>query len=201
MHVRALTITGAYEFTPRAFPDSRGAFIAPFQEEPFETATSQPLFPIAQIGHSRSRRGVFRGIHFTSAPPGMATYVYCAHGRIRDFVVDLRVGSPTFGSWESVELTGAHPRGIFLPVGLGHGYEVLEDDTVVTYLLSGGYVPENERAISVHDPDLALPVSGKDTLRLSARDQDAPSLASVRTAGGLPSFEECVRIQEALIPE
>ncbi|QVQ55122.1 dTDP-4-dehydrorhamnose 3,5-epimerase family protein [Spiractinospora alimapuensis] len=198
MHVRPLTITGAYEFTPRAFTDVRGAFVAPFQRGPFELATGHPLFPIAQIGHSRSRRGVFRGIHFTTAPPGMATYVYCSQGHVRDFVVDLRVGSPTFGAWDSVDLDGARPRGIFLPVGLGHGYEVRQDDTVITYMLSGGYVPEHERAVTVHDPELALPLAGDGSLVLSPRDTGAPTLATVRAEGGLPDYAECVRLQAAL---
>jgi GNAT superfamily N-acetyltransferase len=93
-------------------------------------AAGHPLFAPAQISHSRSRRGVVRGVHYTATPPGMAKLVHCPQGRALDFIVDLRTGSPAFGRWESVELDPASGRSAYLPVGVGHLFVALEDDEV-----------------------------------------------------------------------
>jgi epimerase EvaD len=98
MESRRLSVDGAFVFTPRVFPDDRGLFVSPFQESAFVDAVGGPLFPVAQTNHSRSRRGVVRGIHYTVTPPGTAKYVYCPRGRSLDIVVDIRVGSPTYSS-------------------------------------------------------------------------------------------------------
>src|SRR5512139_106689 len=103
MRTRELAVAGAFEFTPQAFSDLRGTFVSPLQEEPFIAAVGA-RFPVAQTNLNVSARGVLRGIHFTTTPPGQAKYVYCPSGRARDVVVDLRLGSPTFGRWDSVEL-------------------------------------------------------------------------------------------------
>lgn len=201
MKARALAVEGALEFTPRVFPDERGRFVSPFQQEAFTEAHGGPLFRVAQSNHSVSRRGVVRGIHFTATPPGTAKYVHCARGRALDIVVDIRVGSPTYGRWASVLMDQRDHRASYLPVGVGHAFVALEDDTVMSYLLSESYVPEHELALSVRDPALGLPMTpdtGPDVEPiLSERDRAAPTLAEARRQGLLPDYAHCRRIERA----
>ncbi|MFE7133465.1 dTDP-4-dehydrorhamnose 3,5-epimerase family protein [Streptomyces sp. NPDC057638] len=198
MHWHALGVSGAYAFTPDVYPDQRGLFVSPFQADGFTRATGRRMFRPTLTGHSRNRRGVIRGVHFTTTPPGMATYVSCARGSALDFVVDLRVGSPTFGRWDSVVLDAEKFHSVYLPVGLGHAFQALEDDTVVSYLLSGGYVPEHERAVSVFDPELGLPLREDIPPVLSPRDSSALSLAETRERGLLPDYATCLRLDAEL---
>ncbi|OEJ27993.1 dTDP-4-dehydrorhamnose 3,5-epimerase [Streptomyces agglomeratus] len=191
MDIRELAVEGAVEFTPRVFPDERGLFVSPFQEEAFEKAMGRPLFPVAQTNHSRSARGVVRGVHFTVTPPRTAKYVYCAQGSALDIVVDIRVGSPTYGRWDAVLLDPVHFRAMYFPVGVGHAFVALEDDTVMSYMLSSGYVAENELALSALDPELGLPVPADIVPVMSDRDRVAPTLAQAAAAGILPDYATC----------
>lgn len=191
MNIRELAVEGAVEFTPRVFPDERGLFVSPFQEAAFEKALGRPLFQVAQTNHSRSGRGVVRGVHFTVTPPGTAKYVYCARGAAIDIVVDIRVGSPTYGRWDSVLLDPVDFRAMYFPVGVGHAFIALEDDTVMSYMLSSGYVAENELALSPLDPELGLPIPGDIVPVMSDRDRAAPTLAQAKAAGLLPDYATC----------
>ncbi|MDJ1133675.1 dTDP-4-dehydrorhamnose 3,5-epimerase family protein [Streptomyces iconiensis] len=191
MEIRELAVEGAVEFTPRTFPDARGLFVSPFQEAAFEKAVGRRHFPVAQTNHSRSARGVVRGVHFTVTPPGTAKYVYCAHGAAIDIVVDIRVGSPTYGRWDSVLLDPVGFRAMYFPVGVGHAFIALEDDTVMSYMLTSSYVPENELALSVLDPELGLPLPDGIDPVMSERDLAAPTLAEARAAGLLPAYPVC----------
>ncbi|WP_447001757.1 dTDP-4-dehydrorhamnose 3,5-epimerase family protein [Saccharothrix isguenensis] len=199
MKARELAVEGAFEFVPEVFPDHRGLFVSPFQRDAFEAAVGRPLFPVAQLSTSTSRRGVLRGVHYTRTPPGCAKYVHCSRGRVLDVVVDLRVGSPTFGRWDAMELSGEDFRGVYLPTGVGHAFTALEDDSAVCYLLSRGYDPVNELALSPLDPELGLPWSDSSAPVLSERDRDAVSLAAARAAGLLPEYQEC--LQSDLAPD
>lgn len=190
MQFRELAVPGAFAFRPRAFPDDRGLFVAPFQEQVFVAATGHPLH-VAQTNHSVSRRGVLRGVHFTDVPPGQAKYVYCARGQVVDVVVDVRVGSPTFGSCDAVRLDAADFQAVYLAEGLGHAFVALTDDTVVTYLCSTGYDPSAERGVHPLDPALGLPWPTELEPVLSAKDAAAPSLAGAEHDGLLPSYERC----------
>jgi epimerase EvaD len=147
MQFRRLSVPDAYEFFPRAFSDDRGLFVAPFQEEAFQEAAGHPL-RLGQSNHSVSRRGAIRGIHFADTPPGQAKYIYCPRGSLLDVVVDLRVGSPTFGTWDAVRLDAREYRAVYLAEGLGHGFVALEDDTVMAYLCSEPYNPLGEHGIT-----------------------------------------------------
>jgi epimerase EvaD len=195
MLARELAVEGAYEFTPRVFRDNRGLFLAPFQEPAFLAAVGRPLFDVAQTTHTVSGRGVLRGIHFTATPPGGAKYVYCSGGGVLDVVVDLRVGSPTFGQWDSIESRQDAFRAVYLPVGVGHAFVALEDNTVMTYLLSARYVPENELAVSPLDPTLALPIPDGLTPIQADRDRAAPSLAEAMAGGLLPDYRTCLELE------
>jgi dTDP-4-dehydrorhamnose 3,5-epimerase len=187
VHSQALSISGAWSFTPPRFDDDRGLFVAPYQEAAFVAAVGAPL-RVAQSNHSVSRRGVIRGVHFADVPPGQAKYVYCPRGALLDVVVDVRVGSPTFGAHEVVRLDADNYRAIYLAEGLGHAFCALEDDTVASYLCSTSYAPAIERTVSALDPDLGLPWPTDLTPVLSERDAAAPTLAEAAEAGLLPRF-------------
>ncbi|MET9341923.1 dTDP-4-dehydrorhamnose 3,5-epimerase [Nonomuraea sp. NPDC003804] len=194
MRVRELAVEGAVEFTPEVFPDERGMFTSPYQAPAFEAAVGGLLFPVAQTSHSRSQRGVIRGLHYTLAPPGNAKYVYCPRGRALDLIVDIRTGSPTFGAWEAVELDEETCRSLYLPIGVAHGFVILEEDTIISYLLSAFYDPAVERALSPLDPALGLPIpDGLDPI-LSERDRIAPTLAEALAARVLPDYKTCRRL-------
>ena len=190
MRTRELAVAGAFEFTPRSFADQRGLFVSPMQEEPFVAAVGAP-FPVAQTNHSVSARGVLRGVHFALVPPGQAKYVYCTRGAVLDVVVDLRVGSPTFGVSDAVRLDEQDRRGVYLSEGLGHAFLALTDDANVTYLCSTPYAPGREHGVHTLDPELALPWPSDVEPLLSDKDTAAPSLAEARDGGLLPSYEQC----------
>jgi 5-epimerase len=197
MRAQPLSIPGALVFTAPVYADPRGTFTSPFLASEFAGAAGHPLFAPAQISHSRSRRGVVRGVHYTASPPGMAKLVYCPQGRALDFIVDLRIGSPTFGSWESVELDPGSGRSAYLPVGVGHLFVALEDDTVMSYFLSREYVAENERAVDPFDPDLGLAIPPGHG-QISERDRVAPSLDEAARMGALPVYETSLALERAL---
>lgn len=190
MQARELKVTGAIEFSPRTFPDSRGVFVSPFQGDVFAEAVGHRL-TVAQTNHSRSRRGTIRGLHFSDVPPGQAKYVYCPQGALLDFVVDVRVGSPTYGVWDAVRLDTADFRAVYVPEGVAHGFVALEDDAVLSYLCSTGYNPGSEHGINPLDPELALPWSVGEPI-LSEKDTAAPTLAEAAADGLLPTYDACL---------
>jgi epimerase EvaD len=198
MQARRLAVDGAFTFSPKVFRDDRGLVVSPFQEVALIDAIGRPLFPVAHASHSKSRRGVVRGIHFTLTPLGTAKYVYCPQGKALDMVVDIRVGSPTFGRWDSVVLDHESFHAVYLPVGVGHAVAALEDDTVMHYMWSGAYVAENELALSALDPALGLPIPGDIEPILSERDIFAPTLSQAEAAGILPEYAACRELDEAL---
>ena len=194
MEYRELTVPGAWEITPRQFGDPRGVFLEYFQEAPFREANGHRM-DLAQANLSVSAAGVVRGIHFADVPPGQAKYVTCARGAVLDVVVDIRVGSPTFGRWDSVLLDDVDRRAIYLPEGVGHAFMSLEDDSTVLYLCSTGYAPGREHGIHPLDPDVAVawPTTSRSgeplTPQLSEKDAAAPSLREAREQGLLPQAE------------
>lgn len=195
---RPSEIDGAYDFEPTVYRDERGLFSSTYQEAPFAEALGKPLFPVRDVSHNRSARGVLRGIHHSTTPPGRAKYVFCQHGRVRDYLVDLRLGSPTFGRCSVLELSGENCIARYVPMGVGHAFLSLEDDSVVTYLLSGGYVPEHEKTVSPLDPELGLPIPEDLTPLFSDRDLAAPTVAQARIAGELPDFDICQKVEADL---
>ena len=185
-----LPIAGAWVFEPAVFPDRRGAFAAPFQGAAFREALGFDLV-VAQTNHSVSARGVIRGVHFADTPPGQAKYVYCPRGSLLDVVVDVRVGSPTFGAFETVELDGRSCRAVYLSEGLGHAFVALEDDTVMASLCSTPSTPGAEHGISPLDPALGLPWPADLEPVLSEKDADAPTLTEAAASQLLPGHEAC----------
>ncbi|MBE8516241.1 dTDP-4-dehydrorhamnose 3,5-epimerase family protein [Amycolatopsis sp. H6(2020)] len=194
MAIRSLRVEGAYVVTSQVFTDERGYFLSPYLENDFQRCTGHKLFAVSQSSLNRSRSGVVRGIHYTAAPPGMTKFAFSPHGKALDVLVDLRVGSPTFGEWDSVVLDQQSFRSVYVPMGVGHMTVALADETLVCYLLSTGYVAENERAVSPLDPDLGLPLPSDLELVLSERDRAAPTLAEAERAGLLPDYAVCRRL-------
>ncbi|BBG04078.1 MULTISPECIES: dTDP-4-dehydrorhamnose 3,5-epimerase family protein [Pseudonocardia] len=190
MKATELSVDGVWLFEPTTFPDDRGSFTAPFQGSAFREALGFDL-TVAQANQSVSRRGVIRGVHFADVPPGQAKYIYVAGGAVRDIVVDLRVGSPTFGRFEVVELDARTPRALYLAEGLGHGFQALTDRATVGYLCSTPYAPAAEHGIDPLDPELGLPWADGVPPVLSAKDRDAPTLRHALDTGMLPSRELC----------
>jgi len=181
-----LGIAGAYHVRNVVHADDRGEFVEWFRIDKVEQATGY-RFPVSQANLSRSAQGVVRGIHFADVPPGQAKLVTCLSGSIRDVVVDIRVGSPTFGTWEAVDLDAHSRDAVLLPVGVGHAFVAKEDNTLVAYLVSEVYTPHAEHGIHPLDPDLAIDFGvDHDQLLLSPKDQQAPTLAHAKRDGLLP---------------
>lgn len=197
MHTRQLNVEGVVEFTPEIHRDQRGMFVSPFTGEALAAHAGRSVFPAAQLSYSTSRRGTVRGIHFTRCPPGMAKYVCCLAGEAQDFVVDLRRGSPTFGRWDTTRLSDTTMRALYIPVGVGHGFAALRDGTLISYMMSGDYVPAHELALSPLDPELALPLPDGLDLVLSGRDSTALTLRELDEQGLLPEYAEARRLDGA----
>jgi dTDP-4-dehydrorhamnose 3,5-epimerase len=197
MQIRPLSVPGAFEMTPRQFGDDRGTFLEWFKDGVFAEATGHRL-DLAQANCSVSQRGVLRGVHFADVPPGQGKYVTCVRGAVLDVAVDIRVGSPTFGQWDSVLLDTVDRRGIYLAEGLGHAFMALEDDSTVVYLCSTGYAPDREHEIHPLDPDIGIAWPADITPLLSPKDEAAPTLADARAAGVLPDFAAAAAYVESL---
>jgi dTDP-4-dehydrorhamnose 3,5-epimerase len=195
--VKSLSIDGAWVLEPTIFPDKRGAFCEWFRGADFRAATGHDL-SLAQANCSVSRRGAIRGIHFADVPPGQAKYVTCARGAVLDVVVDIRVGSPTFGQWEAVRLDDDARRAVYLSEGLGHAFMALTDDATLVYLCSTPYAPEREHTVHPLDPDLAIDWPTDVEPILSDRDAAAPTLAEAERQGLLPSYVEAQAFRAAL---
>ena len=193
MDVRLLRIEGACVFTPRQFADERGVFLEWYQASVLEKEIGHPL-AVAQANSSVSRRGVVRGVHYADVPPGQAKYVYCPRGAVLDVVVDLRVGSPTYGEHDSVVLDERDRRAIYIAEGLGHAFCALTDDASLTYLVSTPYDPARERSVHPLDRALALPWPADAEPVLSPRDAAAPPLGAAAAAGALPSYADCAAL-------
>ena len=160
--------------------DERGFFVESYRESALAELGVRDTF--VQDNHSRSGRGVVRGIHF-SIGEGQAKLVRCARGSIFDVVVDLRRGSPTFGEWEGHDLDDVALRQLYVPIGFGHGFCVTSEVADVVYKCSTYYDAEIERGIAYDDPDIGIEWPGIE-LAVSPRDADAPRLADA--AGELP---------------
>ncbi|MGY1456687.1 dTDP-4-dehydrorhamnose 3,5-epimerase family protein [Streptomyces sp. SS8] len=188
METRELAVAGALEITPPVFPDRRGLFCPVYQEADYTAVPGGPPFRVVRSGLSVNRTGVVRGVHYARSAPGTAKIVLCAAGEALDLVVDVRSGSPTFGRWDSVRLGPARPRAVYCPPDVGHAFVSLAEGTVLVYLLSTPYRPEDELAVSALDPALGLPVPHRPEPVMSDRDRTAPTLAEALDRGLLPEY-------------
>ena len=198
MEAEPLAIEGAWLFTPVLRPDDRGVFLESFKESTFHEAIGHG-FDLKQMNISVSTAGTVRGIHFADVPPGQAKYVQCFDGRILDIVVDIRVGSPTFGQWQAVELDSESRQGLYIAEGLGHGFCALTESVTVGYLCSEQYAPTREHGVHPLDADLALPWPQGPNSVLSPKDEAAPSFAQAQADGLLPTYADCVNWRAGLV--
>ncbi|HEV2640471.1 MAG TPA: dTDP-4-dehydrorhamnose 3,5-epimerase family protein [Actinocrinis sp.] len=196
MKIEQLSIEGAWRIESPQFGDPRGLFMEWYRYDHLAEAVGHPL-DLRQANLSVSARDVVRGIHFADVPPGQAKFVTCVRGAVLDVIVDLRVGSPSFGAWEFVRLDDDTRTGVYLAEGLGHGFCALTDDATLNYLCSATYSPGHEHSVHPLDPDLGIEWPAE-VPQLSDRDAAAPSLAKAISSGLLPDYAGCVSYYEAL---
>ena len=172
-------LPGLAAIEPTAHGDERGFFCETYRQQWHEQLGIPAQERFIQDNHSRSTRGVVRGMHFQIGA-GVAKLVRCSRGRILDVVVDLRRGSPTYGQWEAVELDDETMRQLYVPVGFAHGFCVLSEIADVLYKQTAYYDPEVERGIAFDDPDVGVrwPLP-RDQLVVSDRDAAAPRLREI----------------------
>jgi dTDP-4-dehydrorhamnose 3,5-epimerase len=169
-------LDGPILLEPAVLGDARGFFLESYRANVWAQHGVCDVF--VQDNHSRSARGVLRGMHF-AVGAGQAKLVRCARGRILDVVVDLRRASPTFGEWEGHELDDEHARQLYVPVGFAHGFGVLSDVADVAYKCSTYYDDAVERGFRYDDPAVAIAWPDDMTLIVSERDRHAATLAQV----------------------
>jgi len=172
MQVIETALPGVLIVEPTVYGDNRGFFYESYHYERYAEQGIPTVF--VQDNHSRSARGVVRGLHYQT-PPGQAKLVRVAVGSVWDVAVDIRWGSPTFGQWVGVELSAENYRQLYVPVGFAHGFCVTSDVAEFLYKVSGYYSGPLERGIAWDDPDLAIPWP-VESPNLSERDQQHPRL-------------------------
>ncbi|TMK74914.1 MAG: dTDP-4-dehydrorhamnose 3,5-epimerase [Actinobacteria bacterium] len=168
-------LDGVVLIEPEVHGDDRGFLVETFRDNGWRELGVEVEF--VQENHSRSGRGILRGLHFQTRP-GQAKLVRCLRGLIWDVAVDLRRDSPTHRRWEGYELDDARHRQLFVPAGFGHGFCVLSDQADVAYKLSSYYDPTTEAGIAWDDPDVRVEWPISEPI-LSERDRTAPRLAEI----------------------
>jgi dTDP-4-dehydrorhamnose 3,5-epimerase len=192
VQLRPLALPGAHVLEPSRHRDGRGELLEWYRSDLLEQALGRPV-PMAQGNLSVSRRGVLRGVHVADVPPGQGKLVTCPAGAVLDVLVDLRVGSPTFGGHESVVLDATDRRAVWVPEGVGHAFCALGDGATVSYLCSTPYAPERERVVHPLSVGVLWPFAASE-LVLSERDGAAPALDEALAGGLLPSYVTCQQL-------
>ena len=166
---------------PAVHGDARGFFMESFNQRAFDAAVGRPV-AFVQDNHSRSARGVLRGLHYQLPPHAQGKLVRVVRGAVFDVAVDLRRGSPAFGRWAGVELSERNQRQLWIPPGFAHGFLVLSDSADFLYKTTDYYAPECEASLRWDDPALAIawPLPAGTAPQLSPRDAAAPPLAQAR---------------------
>jgi dTDP-4-dehydrorhamnose 3,5-epimerase len=177
--VQPTRLDGPLLLTPEVYGDSRGFFVETFRSAELPELGLGDGVAFIQENHSRSARGVVRGMHF-SVGAGIAKLVRCARGTIVDVIVDIRTGSPDFGKWEAFTLDDVTHAQLLVPVGFAHGFCVTSEVADVCYMQTGYYDPATDRVIAYDDPELGIdwPISPEDRI-VSVRDAGAPRLRQI----------------------
>lgn len=183
MNVTLTSIEGVLIFEPKVFGDERGFFMESFNQKAFDDAVGTRV-AFVQDNHSRSARGVLRGLHFQGRPHAQGKLVRVTQGSVFDVAVDIRQDSKSFGRWFGVELSASNHRQLWIPAGLAHGFLVTSDSADFLYKTTDYYAPHCEGSVRWDDPDLAidwpLHTLGGQAPALSGKDAAAPLLASLR---------------------
>ena len=190
MQIRELNIPDSYEIMPKQHGDDRGVFFEWYRFDRLEATIGHSL-NLRQANTSVSKRGVVRGIHFADIPVGQAKYVTAPSGAVLDYVIDIRVGSPTFGQWDTVLLDDVDRKAIYIGEGLGHCFVALTENATVSYLVTDVFNASREHGINPLDPDVALvfpPEAGEPLL--SPKDTSAPGLTDATASGLLPTWAD-----------
>lgn len=176
MNVISTALPEVLVLEPKVFGDSRGFFFESYNRKTFAADTGLDV-EFVQDNHSRSARGVLRGIHYQLVRP-QGKLVRAVAGAVWDLAVDLRRSSPRFGQWVGVELSAENQRQLWVPPGFGHAFVVLSESADFLYKTTDYWYPEHERSVVWNDPDLAIewPLDGAEP-QLAAKDAQAPRLA------------------------
>ncbi|MCX7058542.1 MAG: dTDP-4-dehydrorhamnose 3,5-epimerase [Proteobacteria bacterium] len=178
MKATATALEGVYLIEPRVFGDERGFFYESFNDEAFRRLTGAQV-SFVQDNHSRSARGVLRGLHYQTAPKAQGKLVRVTAGAVWDVVLDIRAGSASYGRWIGEELSAANRRQLWIPAGLAHGFVTLLDGTEFLYKTTDYWSPPHERCIAWNDPTLAIPWPLDGAPSLSPKDERGVSFASL----------------------
>ena len=179
MRVIATDIPEVLIIEPRVFGDERGFFFESFNARDFAQATGLDV-AFVQDNHSRSARGVLRGLHYQIRQP-QGKLVRVVAGEVWDVAVDLRRASPTFGQWVGVTLSAANHRQLWVPAGFAHGFVVVSETAEFLYKTTDYYAPEHERCLAWNDPTLAIPWPLQGAPSLSAKDMKGRMLQDAET--------------------
>jgi dTDP-4-dehydrorhamnose 3,5-epimerase len=171
--IREINLKGCYIIQPTRFEDERGFFAPQWSERELASRGAEARFVEGNIAYS-ALRGTLRGMHWQAAPHGQAKLVRCTRGAVFDVGVDLRPGSPTFGRWAGVELTADNRLALYLPAEFAHGYLTLDDDTEVSYLVTGPYAPESGRGLRWDDPAFGIEWPDSGEFHINERDRTYP---------------------------
>lgn len=177
MKATPLAIPEVMLIEPKVFGDDRGFFLESFNQQVFNQATGTD-YSFVQDNHSRSKKGVLRGLHYQLPPHAQGKLVRVVRGAVFDVAVDVRRGSPTFGQWVGAELTEDNHRQLWLPPGFAHGFLVLSDSADFLYKATAYYAPQSDRGIAWNDPAIGIQWPQLDVeLSLSDKDLKQPLLA------------------------
>ncbi|EMH4162855.1 dTDP-4-dehydrorhamnose 3,5-epimerase [Pluralibacter gergoviae] len=166
---------------PKVFGDERGFFFESYNNQSFEKVVDRSL-NFTQDNHSRSVKGVLRGLHYQMGESAQAKLVRCIHGEVFDVAVDIRKNSPTFKKWVGVILSAENKRQLWIPEGFAHGFLVLSDIAEFVYKTNNYYDPLSERSIKFDDPDINIKWPETDSFIISRKDQKAPFLNGISLA-------------------
>ena len=167
-------ISGVVLIKPKLFGDERGFFFFFFKK--YLCVANGIGADFIQDNHSKSAKGVLRGLHYQLDPNAQGKLVRCVSGSVFDVAVDIRKGSPTFGKWVGYELSEENKQMLWIPAGFAHGFVTLEDNTEFLYKTTGEYAPECDRGIRFDDPEIGIVWPKLDSLLLSDKDQKQPCL-------------------------
>lgn len=175
MQIKKLAIPDVILIEPRVFGDDRGFFLESYNARAFELATGQ-AFDFVQDNHSRSMRGVLRGLHYQLPPHAQGKLVRVVQGEVFDVAVDIRRGSPTFGKWVGATLSADNKCQMWIPPGFAHGFLTVSDSAEFLYKTTDYYAPESERCIAWNDPEIGIQWPIATAPLLSAKDAEGVAL-------------------------
>lgn len=179
MNVVRTDIPDVLIFEPKVFGDDRGFFFESFNQKTFVETLGRDV-EFVQDNHSKSTKGVVRGLHYQLAPHAQGKLVRCVAGEVYDVAVDIRRTSPTFGQWVGINLSAENRRQLWIPEGFAHGFQVLSDNAEFVYKTTNYYNPQSERGVLWNDPDLNIAWRETGNIILSEKDKVLPLFSSLR---------------------